>query len=308
MKLLPRKALILGANGLLGQNLVRVFAEDYETLACATHPESRAPRVGVQYVRCDITSRDEIKKLVKNFIPNYIVNAAAFTDVDGSETKREECWRVNATAVGYLAEAAKSIDARLVHVSTDYIFDGTAAPYNEENRPEPLGYYGKAKLAGENALAASKANYAIGRTMVLYGVGQNLRLNFVTWLIGQLRERKEVRIVNDQYGNPTLASELAAALRKLAESKASGVFHLSGAEIVSRYAFALAVARVFALDEKLIHPVTTADLKQAAKRPMNSGFDISKAQRELGVNMSNVEEGLRKFRRELETAVLPGLN
>lgn len=285
----------MGANGLLGQNLVNVFAGDYETLAVAAHPESRAPRADVAYEFCDLTARAEIKKLVKNFIPNCIVNAAAFTDVDGSETKREECWRVNATAVGYLAEAAKSINARVVHVSTDYVFDGTAAPYSEESRPQPLGYYGKAKLAGENALATSGANYAIGRTMVLYGSGKNIRLNFVTWLLGQLRAGKAVRIVHDQFGNPTLASELAQALRKLAEAKSNGVFHLSGAETISRYEFALQVARVFALDEKLIQPVSTAELGQAAKRPMHSGFDISKAQRELGVHMSNVVEGLKKF-------------
>ncbi len=299
MKLLPRKALILGANGLLGQNLVRVFADDYETLAVAAQTEARAPRPDVHYQRCDLADRAEIKKLVKNFIPNYILNAAAFTDVDGSEAKREECWRVNATAVGYLAEAARSIDARIVHVSTDYVFDGTAAPYTEESRPQPLGYYGKAKLAGENALSTSGANYAIARTMVLYGRGKNIRPNFVTWLIGQLRAGKEVRIVNDQYGNPTLASELAVALRKLAEHKQNGVFHLSGAETISRYAFAVQIARVFELNEKLIHPVTTAELGQAAKRPMNSAFDISKAQRELGITMSNVVEGLRKFKEEL---------
>lgn len=299
MKLLPRRALIVGANGLLGQNLTQVFANDYETLAIAAQTEPRAPITGVAYQCCDVGARAEIKKLVKSFIPNYIINAAAFTDVDGSETKREECWRVNATAVGYLAEAAKSVDARLVHVSTDYVFDGTAAPYNEESRPQPLGYYGKSKLAGENALATSGANYAIGRTMVLYGSGKNIRLNFVTWLLGQLRANQEVRIVNDQFGNPTLASELALALRKLAESKHNCVYHLSGAETISRYEFALQVARVFALNEKLIRPVTTAEFKQAAKRPMNSGFDISKAQRELGVSLSNVVEGLRKFKEEL---------
>jgi len=301
VKLLPRRALILGANGLLGQNLAKAFAGDYEVLAVAAQPEPRVPMAGVQYQSCDVAARAEIKKLIKNFIPNYILNAAAFTDVDGSETKREECWRVNATAVGHIAEAAKSIAARLIHVSTDYVFDGSAAPYTEESRPQPLGYYGKAKLAGENALSTSGANYAIARTMILYGSGKNVRSNFVTWLIGQLRAEKEVHIVNDQYGNPTLASELAAAMRKLAESKPNGVFHLSGAETMARYDFAVQVARVFELNEKLIHPVTTAELGQAAKRPMNSGFDISKAQRELGVSMSNVVEGLRKFKEELES-------
>ena len=180
-----------------------------------------------------------------------------------------------------------------------FVFDGTAAPYTEESRPQPLGYYGRAKLAGENALHSSGANFAVARTMVRYGNGSGLRPNFVTWLITQLRAGSPVRIVKDQFGNPTLASELAVALRQLAESGRNGIYHICGAEIVSRYDFARRVARVFALEEKLITPVATADLRQAASRPANSGFDISKAVRELGIAMSNVEEGLKKFREEL---------
>ena len=299
MKLLPKKFLVFGANGLLGQNLLPALREDYEILAAGQKENFSAALSGVHYVRCDIADREAVMKTVKGFVPNFIINAAAFTDVDGSETQKEACWKINATAVGYLAEAARRIEARLIHVSTDYVFDGTAAPYTEESRPQPLGYYGRAKLAGENALHSSGANFAVARTMVLYGNGSGLRPNFVTWLITQLRAGSPVRIVKDQFGNPTLASELAVALRQLAESGRNGIYHICGAEIVSRYDFARRVARVFALEEKLITPVATADLRQAASRPANSGFDISKAVRELGIAMSNVEEGLKKFREEL---------
>jgi dTDP-4-dehydrorhamnose reductase len=299
LKLMSKKFLVFGANGLLGQNLLRALCSDFEVLAAGDKDNLVSELPGVHYARCDIGDREAVMKTVKGFIPNYIVNAAAFTDVDGSETQKEACWKANATGVGYLAEATLRIKARLIHVSTDYVFDGSAAPYTEQSRPQPLGYYGRAKLAGENALISSGANYAIARTMVLYGSGKNIRPNFVTWLIAQLRAGKPVRIVNDQFGNPTLASELAVALRLLAESGRNGVYHICGAETVSRYAFAGQVAKVLELDEKLITPATTAELGQAAKRPANSGFDISKAVRELGVSMSTVVEGLRKFREEL---------
>jgi dTDP-4-dehydrorhamnose reductase len=299
---MPKKSLIFGANGLLGQSLLQVLRSDYEILAAGSKEKMVLELPGIHYVRCDLGDRETVMRTVKNFIPNYIINAAAFTDVDGSETQKEACWRANATAVGYLAEAALRINARLIHVSTDYVFDGSAAPYTEESRPQPLGYYGRAKLAGENALLGSGAQYAIARTMVLYGGGKKLRPNFVTWLMAQLQMGKPVRIVTDQFGNPTLASELAVALRQLAESGRTGVYHICGAETISRYAFAAQIAKVFELNEKLITPATTAELEQAAKRPANSGFDISKAVRELGISMSNVEGGLRKFRGELEVS------
>ncbi|NUM65084.1 dTDP-4-dehydrorhamnose reductase [candidate division KSB1 bacterium] len=298
MKLMRKRVLITGANGLLGQNLLHAFANDYDRIACDRSPEFVAELPEVNYQPCDITRRADVIKLVREVMPNFIINAAAFTDVDGSEQQREACWQVNATAVGYLAEAARHVEARLLHLSTDYVFDGTSGPYTEAHRPNPLGFYGRAKLAGENALIGSGAAYAIARTMVLYGHGRKLRPSFVTWLIRQLQNGNPVRIVTDQFGNPTLASELAVALRILAESGRDGIYHICGTEIIDRYHFALKIAEVFNLDVKLIAPIRTADLKQQALRPMNSGFDIARAVQELGISMSNVTEGLQKFKLE----------
>lgn len=200
MKLMRKKVLIVGANGLLGQNLLQAFERDYDRVASNRSDTFILAQPDISYRRCDITKRADVVKLVKDFVPNYIINAAAFTNVDGSEAQREECWQVNATAVGYLAEAAAQIGARLIHVSTDYVFDGASGPYREDQRPNPLGFYGRAKLAGENAVIGSGANYAIARTMVLYGHGVNVRPNFVTWLIKQLQTGNPVRIVTDQIG------------------------------------------------------------------------------------------------------------
>lgn len=299
MQLLPRKVLIIGANGLLGQQLVKVFYDDYEVHALGPQPEPHLPRGKFQYHQGDIADRQQLRDLVQALVPNFIMNAAAFTDVDGSETQRELCWKVNVTGVENLVYAAQKVEARLIHVSTDYVFDGKHGPYREDDRPNALGFYARSKLAGENVLISSEANYAIARTMVLYGSGYEVRPNFVTWLISQLQNGKPVRIVDDQFGNPTLASELAQALRTLAESGHHGVYHLSGSEVIDRYHFAVKIAEVFDLDANLIQPIKTSELKQASPRPLRSGFDISKAVRELGINMSDVVGGLQKFKAEL---------
>lgn len=301
MQLMRRKVLITGANGLLGQRLVRVFQDDYEVIGIGRQAQSRLLGGNFQYRQGDITDRQQLRDLMQEFVPNIIINAAGFTDVDGSETERESCWRANVTGVENLIYATQKVQARLIHLSTDYVFDGKAGPYNEEARPNiaGAGFYARSKLAGENALRNSEINYAIARTMILYGTGYEIRPNFVSWLICQLLSGKFVRIVDDQFGNPTLASELASALRGLAESKRNGIYHISGGEVVDRYHFALKVAEVFDLDPRLIRPVKTSELKQAAPRPLRSGFDISKAVRELGITMSDVLGGLKKYKSEL---------
>ncbi len=299
MHLLRKKVLIAGANGLLGQQLIKVFRDDYEVHALSLQPERRLPDGNFQYHQGDIADRQKLRDLVQALVPNFIMNAAAFTDVDGSETQRELCWKINVTGVENLVYAAQKVHARLIHVSTDYVFDGRNGPFREDDRPNPLGFYARSKLAGENVLINSEANCAIARTMVLYGAGYEIRPNFVTWLIEQLRNGKSVRIVDDQFGNPTLASELAVALRILAESGHKGVYHISGSEVIDRYHFAVKIAEVFGLDASLIHPIKTSDLKQASPRPLRSGFDISKAVTELNISMSDVVGGVQKFKAEL---------
>jgi dTDP-4-dehydrorhamnose reductase len=296
-----RKVLITGANGLLGQRLVRVFQDDYDVIGIGRHTQPRLPGGNFLYRQGDIGERQQLRELVQELVPNIIINAAGFTDVDGSETERELCWRANVTGVENLIYATQKVQARLIHLSTDYVFDGKAGPYNEEARPnlDGAGFYARSKLAGENALRNSQINYAIARTMILYGTGYDIRPNFVSWLICQLLSGKSARIVDDQFGSPTLASELASALRALAESGRNGIYHLSGREVLDRYHFALKVAEVFDLDPRLIRPVKTSELKQAAPRPLRSGFDISKAVRELGITMSDAIDGLKKYKSEL---------
>jgi len=301
MQILRKRVFITGANGLLGQRLIKTFCDEYDVHALGLQAQPRLPDENFEYHQGDLADRQRLRDLAQNLVPNFIVNAAAFTDVDGSETQRELCWQANVTGVENLVYAAQKIQARLIHISTDYVFDGASGPYRETDRPNPLGFYARSKLAGENVLLNSGANYAIARTMILYGTGWKIRPNFATWLINQLRLGKSARIVDDQFGNPTLASELAGALRVLAESGRNGIYHISGNEVLDRYHFAVKIAEVFDLDPRLIQPIKTGDLQQAAPRPLRSGFDISKAVRELHIAMSDVVDGLQKFKTELST-------
>lgn len=294
------RILVTGCNGLLGQNLVRLAPPEAE-VAGLDLAENSLPAVN-EYYSVDLGDRKQVLEAVSAWQPQWIINAAAFTDVDGAETKRELCWRVNVTAVENLVYACRKVPAAIAHVSTDYIFDGNHGPYREQDPPNPIGYYGRSKLAGENVLTASEVPHVIARTMVLYGYGLSVRPNFVTWLIAKLQNREGVRIVTDQFGNATLADELALALWRMVELNANGSYHVAGRDVISRYDFAMAIARVFALDPSLITAITTDQLQQAAPRPMKSGLVVEKAIKELAVRLSKAEEGLHIFKNVLEAS------
>jgi len=246
-----------------------------------------------------MTSKKEVKQLVASCEPDVIVNCAAMTNVDACEHERELAWKVNVEGLENIIEAARRTNAKIVHVSSDYIFDGKAGPYTEDDRPNPLSYYGKTKLAGENALRASGLDYFIPRTMVLFGFAQGVKPNFALWLINNLERRQTVRIVDDQFGNPTLADDLAFAIVRALEVERSGIYNIAGRDIVSRYDFAVRLARVFDLDPGLITPIKTSQLRQPAPRPLKSGLITLKAEVELGITPSTVEQGLAILKSQL---------
>jgi dTDP-4-dehydrorhamnose reductase len=299
LKILKKKVFITGANGLLGQKLVHVFLGDYDVLGAGIEPEAFIHPAGYKYTQLDITKKHDTIASVQRFAPSIIVNAAALTDVDACEDDREDCWKINVGGAENLAYAAKKCDAFFVQVSTDYVFDGVAGVYTEETRPNPLGYYGKSKLAGENAVVGTGAEYVIVRTMVLYGVGASLRPNFATWLVEKLAGGERVNIVDDQYGHPTLVDDLAQAILRIVELRKQGIFHVTGSQYVSRYDFALALAEVFGFDPALINRIKTADLNQRAPRPMHSRFSPQKLENETGVRMHGVAAGLSLLKKQL---------
>lgn len=295
-----KKILVTGANGLLGQKVTELFRHEtsHELVLTDLHENAFEPK-GFDYFPMDITKKEDVKDAVKRLMPDYIINTAAYTNVDGCETDRELSWKVNVDAVKHFIIASRANSAKIIHISTDYVFDGKTGNYDESSKPCPLSYYGKSKLASENALLTSGVDFAIVRTMIIYGTGKNLRPNFAVWLVNMLSEKNRVTIVDDQFGMPTMVDDLGWALVKMVELDKSGIYNICGSEYLSRYEFAVRLAGIFGFNENLIQPIKTADLNQAAARPMNSSFITLKAGSELGLKPLNATEGLQLLKTQL---------
>ncbi len=301
--LVKKRIFIVGANGMLGQHLIKFFSKQDNVQLLGISVEEKPLLSGFDYEQCDITKRDQVKKALYDFYPDYIINAAAYTNVDQSEIDREVAWKVNVKGVEYLAEVSRVIDAHLIHISSDYVFDGKNGPYLETAKPNPLGYYARTKLASENALKISGAIHTIIRTNVLYGVARwldNNKLDFVRWVINSVNSGKEIKIVTDQINNPTFVLDLVQAISKIIEYKKTGIFNIGGREFLSRYEFTLKIAEYFNLDKNFIKPILTEELNQKAKRPLKSGLIIIKAETELGFKPHSIIESFDIIKKEMQ--------
>jgi len=298
--LVKNRILITGANGMLGQRVVDFYTHFENLELLSTSIENKSLIDSTDYIQCDITDREKIKKTVYDFCPDFIVNTAAYTNVDKSESEREIAWKINVKAVEYLSEAARTIDAHLIHISSDYIFDGKSGPYSENAIPNPIGYYGRTKLASENALRISGCSYTVLRTNVLYGTAPSGRPDFVKWAVKSLRDGNEIRIVTDQINNPTFIDDLVQAISKISEFNKSGIYNIGGCEFLSRYDFTLMIADFFKLEKSLIKQIKTDELNQPARRPLKSGLIILKAETELGYKPHTINEALAEMKRELD--------
>ena len=297
--LVKNRILITGSNGMLGQRTVQFYSSKDNIELMATSVEENSVIDTVEYKSSDIKNRSEIKKLIYEYCPDFIIHTAAFTNVDLSEKMREDAWKINVKGVEYIAEAARAIDARIIHISTDYIFDGKNGPYDENALPNPIGYYGRTKLASENALKISGTLFTILRTNVLYGIALNSRPDFVRWVINSLSNNQSIRIVKDQINNPTFIDDLVQAISKIIEFRKTGVYNIGGKEFLSRYEFTNRIAEYFNLDKNLITPIITEELNQPARRPLKSGLLILKAETELGFKPHSISESLSVIKREL---------
>ncbi|CUT00882.1 dTDP-4-dehydrorhamnose reductase [Candidatus Kryptobacter tengchongensis] len=295
------RIMITGCHGLLGQSVLKMFLKstDSEILATAKDARTFLDFGGFDYTMLDITSRSDVKNLVVYFRPDVIINTAAYTNVDGCETNRELAWRVNVEGVRNLVNSARRVDAKLIHISTDYIFDGKNGPYTEDAIPNPINYYGRTKLASENEIKIGGIRFAILRTNVLYGVGKNVKSNFALWLYQKLSNGESIRVVTDQIGNPTYVDDLAFAILKIVEFDKEGIYNVGGKDFVDRYTFAVKLAEIFGFDRELITPVKTSELNRIAPRPLKSGLVTLKAESELGLKPYGVEDGIREFKAKL---------
>ena len=294
------KILITGSNGLLGQAVASVIVrESNHEVILSSVEEKSFHDFGKLYLKLDITSKEDVKKVVAYHKPSVIINCAAFTNVDKCETERELSWKINVDGVKNIIIAAKKNDVKVVHYSTDYVFDGKNGPYDELAVPNPVSFYGREKLASENSLITSDINFAIIRTLVLYGTGDNVKPNFALWMLDNLRNNRPVNIVTDQISNVTMIDDLAFGTLKIVEKDCKGIYNIAGSDILSRYDFAINMCDVFNLNKKLVFPITTESLNQPAPRPLNSGLIILKMESELGFKPMDSIEGLRLLKFQL---------
>lgn len=289
------RVLVTGTNGLLGSRVVKALAaRGHEPIATA-RGDRRIAGPG-EFFSADLTDATQVDEIIKRTKPDLIINPAGMTDVDGCERDRAGAWAANADAPAALARSG----VHLIHVSTDYVFDGSAGPYDVDAVPNPRGVYATSKYAGELAVKSLASSWTIARTAVVYGWPAAARPNFGSWLVSTLKAGKPVNLFDDQWVTPSLATNVAAMLAELAEKKAQGFFHVAGAEVVDRVAFGRAVTTRFGLDEKLIVPTHMRDVKLAIPRPVHSGLNVSKTAATLETKPLALVAALDQFFQETQ--------
>jgi len=288
------RILVTGSNGLLGQKLTRLLQEDENVYLIATARGKSALSIDRgEFHSLDISNGSDVESVLRSTKPDVIINTAAMTQVDDCETQREACWKANVTAVEHLVKSCHALHIHLVHVSTDFIFDGTHGPLDENAIPRPVNYYGESKLAAEKIIESSSISWSILRTVLVFGITNDLsRSNIVLWVKNSLEQQKTIQVVNDQWRTPTLAEDLAKGCYLAAKKRARGIYNISGKDFLSPYDIAIKTAKFFKLDKSLIKPTDSTKFVQPAKRPPTTGFIIEKARRELGYEPRSFEEGL----------------
>jgi len=288
------KILVTGSNGLLGQKLTERLQEDHSVELIATaKSDSVVPIQRGKFFRLDITDGNAVHDVVTRTRPDVIINTAAMTQVDQCELDHEACWKNNVTAVGNLIAACGRNDVHLLHVSTDFIFDGTRELLDETAEPAPVNFYGESKLAAEQLIIGSGLSWCIVRTVLVFGVTHDMsRTNIVLWVKRSLEQGKTIQVVNDQWRTPTLAEDLAAGCHLASLKKAQGIYNVSGKDYMSVYQIAILTADYFLLDKTLIKETDSTKFTQPAKRPMRTGFIVDKAKKAFGYEPHSFEEGL----------------
>ncbi|GEP98858.1 SDR family oxidoreductase [Chitinophaga cymbidii] len=290
------KVLITGSNGLLGQYLVQRLSAlpEYEVIATGRGANRLRQQAGYKYESVNLADEAAVKGLIERSQPDAIIHAGAMTQADDCERNKDACWMVNVTATRYLLQGAEKTGAFFLFLSTDFVFDGLAGPYREDDPVNPVNYYGASKAAAERIVKQSKAAWAIARTVLVYGVADDpRRSNIITWVKSNLEQKKKLKVVNDQWRTPTLAQDLAEGCKLIIDKRAEGVFHLSGKDMLTPYDMAVQVAGYLDLETKLLEKVDGSGFKQPAKRPARTGFVIEKAEKELGFTPHSFEEGLK---------------
>jgi dTDP-4-dehydrorhamnose reductase len=296
------KILVTGSNGLLGQKIIYALKgkSGIQCISTSRGGNRMKNREGYDYESLDISNEDEVNRVISKYKPDAVIHTAALTNVDACEVNREEAKRLNVSAVGYIINACRRVGSHLVHLSTDFVFDGKHGPYVETDLPNPLSYYAQTKHEAETLVLNSGISFSVLRTIIIYGVvDDNSRSNVVLWTVNSLRNKKTITVINDQFRSPTLAEDLAQACIHAAQKRSPGIFHVSGTELMCILDMVRVTADFFNLDKSFIKPVSSAELNQPARRPPVTGFIITKARRELNFHPHTFLEGLEIVKNQL---------
>ena len=297
-----KRILVTGSNGLLGQKLTDRLINDegFELIATSKGLNRHPNTAGYEYAEMDVCDLQNVNQVLKRFKPDAVIHTAAMTNVDQCEDNKDLAWLMNVEAVKNLISACSEFDVRLIHLSTDFVFDGEDGPYAEDDEPNPVSYYGRTKLEAENLLKASAIKWAVIRTIIVYGIVTDMsRSNIVLWAKGALEKGEPINVVFDQWRMPTLAEDLAECCVLAAARDAQGIYHASGKDFMSIIELVEKVAEFYNLDKSLIRPISSDSLNQAAKRPKRTGFILDKAIKDLGYNPHSFQEGLEMMSKQM---------
>ncbi|MEM2368652.1 MAG: dTDP-4-dehydrorhamnose reductase [Nitrososphaerota archaeon] len=290
--------LITGSGGLLGSKLAEILSERGYIVYSGYY--SNKPLLGIP-INLDVSSEESVREAFKISRPEVVVHAAALTNVDKCEIDKELAWNTNVVGTRNIAKVSEEYNALLIYISTDYVFKGDKGMYKEEDKPEPINYYGLTKLKGEEEVKSLVSNYLIARASVIYGaMPASGKTNFALWIIENLKRGEKIKVVVDQWNSPTLNTSLAEMISEAIERKITGTYHLAGATRISRYDFAKQLAKTFDLREDLIMPVSSDEISWTARRPKDSSLDVSKALKTFHNKPLNIKDAMEKLREEID--------
>lgn len=291
------KILITGANGFLGYYLVEQLLTKNFSVTATGKGECRLPFTydkNFQWLTMDFTDPFSIHDVFENIKPAVVIHAGAMSKPDECETNQMLAYLVNVEGTVQLLINSANLKSFFVFVSTDFVFDGETGMYDEDDKPDPVNYYGRTKLEAEEAVKEYEFNWAIVRTVLVYGKNHSGHSNILKIVKEKLEKGEEYSVVDDQLRTPTFVEDLARGIVSIIERKATGIFHLSGKDILTPYQMAIKTAEHLRLDSSVIKKVTAASFSQPARRPPKTGFIIDKAREELGYEPLSFDEGLKK--------------
>tara|TARA_B100000212_G_scaffold82915_1_gene59906 strand:+ start:61 stop:930 length:870 start_codon:yes stop_codon:yes gene_type:complete len=280
------RILITGAFGQLGHSLQSVLSKksNYE-LVCT----GRKIKKSQEGIPLDIRNQVALKEIINTTAPDILINLAAMTNVDACELNPKLAGEINVAGLEHICNSFKG---KIIHLSTDYVFDGTSGPYKEDDPLNPISIYGKTKLASEHILLEEDTKHLVIRGNVLYDYSPHTSASFLNWVVSSLKGNQEIKVVEDQFNNPTWTRSMSDIIELSIENDLEGIIHWGDSEHISRFEFAKLIAKKFSLNDSLIKPVLTSELNQPARRPLQSGLSTEKLVNMLDIIPPSIEDCL----------------